>query len=225
MGTELGESTSREPNEPSVSANSSNNNDNAGNFECNICLELAQDPIVTLCGHLFCWPCLYKWIHVHAHYQECPVCKALIEEEKLVPLYGRRKISDDPRSRSIPGYNISNHPTVQRLPTRSVTAPHSDPSLFADQNPWLGAAPVGSTWFGSHTFSAALGGLFPYLNFNVHGLPGSADANFSPHGYAHNTFHGCHAHGFHEHPSQSDVYLKPLLLIVGAHVVAILVFF
>lgn len=31
-------------------------------FECNICLELAKDPIVTLCGHLYCWPCLYRWV-------------------------------------------------------------------------------------------------------------------------------------------------------------------
>jgi E3 ubiquitin-protein ligase RNF5 len=30
-------------------------------FECNICLELASEPVVTLCGHLYCWPCLYRW--------------------------------------------------------------------------------------------------------------------------------------------------------------------
>jgi|TARA_B110000977_G_scaffold188631_1_gene257137 E3 ubiquitin-protein ligase RNF5 len=29
-------------------------------FECNICLELASDPVVTQCGHLYCWPCIYK---------------------------------------------------------------------------------------------------------------------------------------------------------------------
>ena len=29
-------------------------------FECNICLELASSPVVTLCGHLYCWPCLYR---------------------------------------------------------------------------------------------------------------------------------------------------------------------
>uniref|UniRef100_A0A0D3EUF2 E3 ubiquitin-protein ligase RMA n=1 Tax=Oryza barthii TaxID=65489 RepID=A0A0D3EUF2_9ORYZ len=78
----------------------------SGSFECNICLELAQDPVVTLCGHLFCWPCLYEWLHVHAHSRECPVCKAGLEEEKLVPLYGRGKASTDPRSRSVAGVQI-----------------------------------------------------------------------------------------------------------------------
>jgi hypothetical protein len=29
-------------------------------YECNICLELAKEPVVTLCGHLYCWPCLYR---------------------------------------------------------------------------------------------------------------------------------------------------------------------
>jgi hypothetical protein len=30
-------------------------------YECNICLELAKEPVVTLCGHLYCWPCLYRY--------------------------------------------------------------------------------------------------------------------------------------------------------------------
>jgi E3 ubiquitin-protein ligase RNF5 len=25
-------------------------------FECNICLDTASQPVITLCGHLFCWP-------------------------------------------------------------------------------------------------------------------------------------------------------------------------
>lgn len=29
-------------------------------FSCSICLELAHDPVVTVCGHLHCWPCLYR---------------------------------------------------------------------------------------------------------------------------------------------------------------------
>ena len=26
-----------------------------GRFECNICLEDVREPIVTQCGHLYCW--------------------------------------------------------------------------------------------------------------------------------------------------------------------------
>lgn len=32
----------------------------AGVYDCHICLDTAADPVVTLCGHLFCWPCLYQ---------------------------------------------------------------------------------------------------------------------------------------------------------------------
>ena len=31
-------------------------------FDCNICLETVKEPVVTRCGHLYCWPCLYKWL-------------------------------------------------------------------------------------------------------------------------------------------------------------------
>nr|DAD21766.1 TPA_asm: hypothetical protein HUJ06_023229 [Nelumbo nucifera] len=123
MASGFGESTSRPP--QSLSCSGSGSND-AGNFECNICFELAQDPIVTLCGHLFCWPCLYKWLHIHSHSQECPVCKALVQEEKLVPLYGRGKTPTDPRSKSIPGINIPNRPAGQR----PETAPPPDTNHF-----------------------------------------------------------------------------------------------
>ncbi|MFS7920679.1 putative P-type H(+)-exporting transporter [Helianthus anomalus] len=65
-----------------------------------ICFDLAQDQI--------CWPCLYKWLHLHSHSQEYPVCKAQIEEGKLVPLYGRGKDSTTRRSRSVPDDEIPN---------------------------------------------------------------------------------------------------------------------
>lgn len=48
-------------------SNGSNNPDVAGvmdessPFECNVCLDLAKDPVVTVCGHLYCWRCLYRW--------------------------------------------------------------------------------------------------------------------------------------------------------------------
>ena len=64
-------------------------------FECNICLDCVQDPVVTLCGHLYCWPCIYKWLNFQSgsseneEKQQCPVCKSEISESSLVPLYGR----------------------------------------------------------------------------------------------------------------------------------------
>ncbi|KAK7246513.1 hypothetical protein RIF29_41382 [Crotalaria pallida] len=66
-----------------------------GCFDCNICLEFAYEPIVTLCGHLYCWPCIYKWLHVQSdslapdEHPQCPVCKADISHTAMVPLYGR----------------------------------------------------------------------------------------------------------------------------------------
>ncbi|XP_057455502.1 E3 ubiquitin-protein ligase RMA1H1-like [Lotus japonicus] len=66
-------------------------------FDCSICLDRVQDPVVTLCGHLYCWPCIYKWLNFHSvssdHEEkkepQCPVCKSEISESSLVPLYGR----------------------------------------------------------------------------------------------------------------------------------------
>ena len=29
-------------------------------FECNICFELANDAVITMCGHMYCWVCLYR---------------------------------------------------------------------------------------------------------------------------------------------------------------------
>lgn len=64
-------------------------NKNAADFECNICFELAQQPVVTSCGHLFCWPCLYQWLNVHSEHKECPVCKGEVTESNITPIYGR----------------------------------------------------------------------------------------------------------------------------------------
>ncbi|XP_061346401.1 uncharacterized protein LOC133292043 [Gastrolobium bilobum] len=58
-------------------------------FDCNICLDLARDPVVTCCGHLFCWPCLYRWLHLHSDAKECPVCKGEVTLKSVTPIYGR----------------------------------------------------------------------------------------------------------------------------------------
>ncbi|KAK1625869.1 hypothetical protein QYE76_000184 [Lolium multiflorum] len=85
---------------PSMVANVGESPSGRGSLACNIFFKLPQEPIVTLCGHLFCWPCLCKWLRIHSHSPKCPVCKAVVEEDKLVPLYGSNKDSVDPRSKN-----------------------------------------------------------------------------------------------------------------------------
>ena len=68
------------PSIPPAGASSSSSNEEAdGRFLCNICLEAVNDPVTTLCGHLFCWPCLYRWLDTQ--HTTCPVCLAGVSRE------------------------------------------------------------------------------------------------------------------------------------------------
>ena len=221
MTSGFGESTSVPPQSPSCSGNNAND---AGDFECNICFELAQDPIVTLCGHLFCWPCLYRWLHHHSHSQECPVCKAIVEEEKLVPLYGRGKTQTDPRSKSYPGIGIPNRPAGQR----PATAPPPEPNQFNFSNYGFGLVggfmPMASARIGNFTLATAFGGLIPSLfNIQFQGFPdATVYGQTSGYPYGFNTFQGGHTHRFPQpiHRGQhADNVLKNLLLMIGVFVI------
>ncbi|KAE8889505.1 hypothetical protein PF005_g9794 [Phytophthora fragariae] len=81
-------------------------------FECNVCLDTVSSPVVTLCGHLYCWPCLYQWMRNHS---ECPVCKAGISEENVIPVYARGAEAVDPRTQQQMSDNgIPHRPRGQR---------------------------------------------------------------------------------------------------------------
>ncbi|NP_001092153.1 ring finger protein 5 L homeolog [Xenopus laevis] len=72
-------------------------------YECNICLETAREPVVSVCGHLYCWPCLHQWLETRPERQECPVCKAGVSREKVIPIYGRGDGNQkDPRLKTPP---------------------------------------------------------------------------------------------------------------------------
>ncbi|CAG8630115.1 151_t:CDS:2 [Ambispora gerdemannii] len=102
-------------------------------YECNICFDTASSPVLTLCGHLFCWPCLHQWLEVQSQNPLCPVCKAGCGKDKVIPIYGRGKEAKDPRMHS----SIPNRPAGQR------PQPRRDPSS------------TGSPFFpGSHSTTA-----------------------------------------------------------------------
>ncbi|KAM1062939.1 hypothetical protein ACFX2I_027164 [Malus domestica] len=225
MASGFGESTNVPPQSVSCSGNNAND---VGDFECNICFELAQDPIITRCGHLFCWPCLYRWLHHHSNSQECPFCKALIEEEKLVPLYGRGKTQTDPRSKSYPGINIPNRPSGQRPPT----APPPNTNQFANYGFGFmgGFVPMATQRIGNFTLATAFGGLLPsLLNVQYHGFPDAtvygttSGFPFAPF----NSFHGGHGHGFvqpENHQWQPADVWKYFFLFIGVFVIMAVIF-
>ncbi|KAI7732540.1 hypothetical protein M8C21_024146 [Ambrosia artemisiifolia] len=89
------------------------NESEGGFFDCNICLDMASDPVVTYCGHLFCWPCLYRWLHVHSDVKECPICKGEMTMKTVTPIYGRgnpTRVVEEDSSLKIP-----NRPQAKRV--------------------------------------------------------------------------------------------------------------
>ncbi|KAJ7400873.1 E3 ubiquitin-protein ligase RNF185 [Pitangus sulphuratus] len=110
------------------SSNGPGDNTNQDNtFECNICLDTAKDAVISLCGHLFwlitdilliCiiaqrYPFMVseqtactvnpKWLETRPNRQVCPVCKAGISRDKVIPLYGRGSTGQqDPREKTPP---------------------------------------------------------------------------------------------------------------------------
>ncbi|KAJ6935509.1 E3 ubiquitin-protein ligase RMA1H1-like [Populus alba x Populus x berolinensis] len=130
----------------SVSSAAADSESFSGCFDCNICFDFAHEPVVTLCGHLYCWPCIYKWLHVQSaslasdEHPQCPVCKADISHATMVPLYGRGQGSTEAEGKApysgmiIPprpsacgarGVMSNTSNTSQRLPYRNPYQSHN----------------------------------------------------------------------------------------------------
>jgi len=63
-------------------------------LECNICYEESDEPVSTMCGHIYCWSCIYKWVRTKSGTDNCPVCKNKVSEDKLIPLYPKNYIQE-----------------------------------------------------------------------------------------------------------------------------------
>ncbi|EOA26369.1 hypothetical protein CARUB_v10023286mg [Capsella rubella] len=81
-------------------------------FDCYICLDLSKDPVVTNCGHLYCWPCLYQWLQV-SEAKECPVCKGEISAKTMTPIFGRGKHKRE--SEEVSDTKIPSRPQARRV--------------------------------------------------------------------------------------------------------------
>ncbi|KAI8339112.1 hypothetical protein BC941DRAFT_422115 [Chlamydoabsidia padenii] len=83
---------------------------NKGFYDCNICFDTAIYPVLTVCGHLFCWVCLSRWLDQQTINPTCPMCKAGCPQDKIIPVYGRGREEVDPRCDA----SIPSRPSGQR---------------------------------------------------------------------------------------------------------------
>ncbi|KAI9095980.1 hypothetical protein K1719_026127 [Acacia pycnantha] len=154
-----------------------------GCFSCNICLEFAREPVVTHCGHLYCWPCIYKWLHLQTdsltsdEHPQCPVCKACISSTTIIPLYGRGQAS---LAQSEHHNEKSSDPDIfipPRPPAASVEAPlslsSSNPPHNPNQNPNFVASSLDHENASSPQQMVNLGAnLMPGFHHPLHGMFG-----------------------------------------------------
>lgn len=137
-------------------------------WECNICLEPLKDTVCTLCGHLYCWPCLYRWLNTG--HTTCPVCKAGVNKDNVIPIYTRGN-DTDPRGRGVPERPPSQRPVPDR-PAQQGQAFPGVPGMMQGH-------------FGGLNFSAGVG-FFPSLlglqfqAFAAHGMGAAQNRPLTP---------------------------------------------
>ena len=118
----------------------------SNNFECTICLDTAKEPVLTKCGHIFCWPCIYNWLESKGGKAKCPNCKNLITKNDLIPVYSNEENKDNTNRFK----NIPKRPKAERNPN-------------SDRENYQGSF---------SNFSFNFGGFFPFMggmsfnNFN-----------------------------------------------------------
>lgn len=84
-------------------------------FDCNICLNYVEVPVVTQCGHLFCWACLYQWAHKASICAICPICKCDLDISTVVTIFSKGGSSRVGADASVPS-----PPPVKRKYTKKT---------------------------------------------------------------------------------------------------------
>ncbi|KAF9346739.1 hypothetical protein BGX26_001750 [Mortierella sp. AD094] len=120
-------------------------------FSCNICFDTSVSPVLTLCGHLFCWSCLHQWLDAQRQNPTCPVCKAGCEQDKVIPIYGRGREQVDPRS-TTPKRPAGQRPEPLRNPNQAgFTLGAGQVTFTGTMIPPFMFSPFGIQYGGSYT--------------------------------------------------------------------------
>ncbi|XP_043651508.1 helicase-like transcription factor CHR27 [Drosophila teissieri] len=55
-------------------------------YVCMVCMQTAESPRVSFCGHHFCAKCICNWIKTQEYRAKCPYCQSLIGENTLITI-------------------------------------------------------------------------------------------------------------------------------------------
>jgi E3 ubiquitin-protein ligase RNF5 len=107
--------------------NSNDHKQSNSSYECSICLDVAKEPVVTKCGHLFCWPCIYSW---HQQKNKCPNCNNVIGKNDFIPIYNK-----DQNINNTNRFKIPERPKAERNPNEEGS---SNQNNFSNVNFGMG---------------------------------------------------------------------------------------
>lgn len=54
-------------------------------IKCPICMDIPITPKMTRCGHIYCWPCILRYLDVNEEEDVagCPICHSRIVKKEL----------------------------------------------------------------------------------------------------------------------------------------------
>lgn len=167
-------------------------------FVCSVCLDPVKNPVITQCGHLYCWSCLYRWLNTQ--HSTCPVCKAGVSKENVIPIF-IRGCEQDPRGDSAPAESAA-----EQVPSRPQGR-RPEP-IQPNNNLFPGDANNIQAQFGAVAYTGSFG-FFPSLfglQFQSFVPPLPTNRALTP-------------------DEEHEKFLSKVLLVIGSLVVLCLVFF
>lgn len=122
---------------------------------------------MTQCGHLYCWPCLFRWLN--SNHTTCPVCKAGVTQENVIPIFlssaaGKgpsvttNRMSHD-KAETENRHRSEEERSAEAIPNRPPAHRPEPMPLFTGNNNMNGNY---ATQFGGVSFSTGFG-FFPSL--------------------------------------------------------------
>lgn len=133
----------------------SSSKSSAASYECSICLDIAKEPVVIKCGHLFCWPCIYSW---NQQKNTCPNCNNIIGKSDFVPIYNK-----DQNKNNTDRFKIPERPKGERNENTDYSNANNNNGRFSNLN--FGFGFFGFPFFGlQFNLGNNQGGFGSYTN-------------------------------------------------------------